>query len=233
MHRFYVPAENFRGNYVISGDLGLIGQLSKVLRARHGDKCLVFNGSGAEYVCQLVDLGKKEVRFLIIDQRPGSREPLRRVVLYQSLLKSDKLEWLIQKAVELGVHRVVPVISRYSIVKDITPAKRRRYEDIIKEAAEQCGGVRLPELSAAAPFQAAIESAGKQAGAKIIAWEKETEYDLTDAATDDIQLFIGPEGGYSLEEIEAAKSRQIIPVTLGNRILRAETAAIAALAKLL
>lgn len=233
MHRFYLPLDNFHENYVISGDLELINQLSKVLRARHGDKFVIFNNSESEYIVQLVELGKKGVKFLIIDQRLGGREPLRHITLYQSLLKSDKLDWLIQKAVELGVYRIVPVVSRYCVAKSISPAKQARYQNIIKEAAEQCGAVRLPELSAVADFNSAIEEAGKQAGAKLIAWEKETEYALADAATDDIQLFIGPEGGYSEEEIEAAKNRQIIPVTLGRRILRAETAAIAALAKLL
>ncbi|MFA6526576.1 MAG: RsmE family RNA methyltransferase [Candidatus Buchananbacteria bacterium] len=233
MHRFYLPPENFRGDYIISNDLELINQLAKVLRARHGDKFLVFNNSESEFVSQLVELSKKEVKFLIIDQQPGAREPSRKITLYQSLLKSDKFDWLIQKAVELGVSRIVPVYSKYCIVKDITAGKRKRYEDIIKEATEQCGGVRLPLLAYVIDFKTAIEEAGKLSGAKLIAWEKETEYDLADAATEDIQLFIGPEGGYSEEEIEAAKNRQIVPVTLGKRILRAETAAIAALAKLL
>jgi len=233
MHRFYQPAENFRGNYVISDDAELINQLAKVLRARHGDKFAIFNDSQFEFTSQLVELGKKEVKFLVIDQQPGSREPARHVTLYQSILKSDKFDWLIQKAVELGVSKIVPVVSRYSIVKDISSSKRKRYEDIIKEATEQCGGVRLAQFSSIMNFDAAIEEAGKQAGAKLIAWEKETEYDLADASTEFIQLFIGPEGGYATEEIEAAKNRQIVPVTLGKRILRAETAAIAALAKLL
>lgn len=233
MHRFYLSPTCFRGDYVVSGNLELINQLAKVLRARHGDKFQIFNNSEFEYVGQLVELGKKEVKFLIIDQRSGRREPARQITLYQAILKSDKFDWLIQKAVELGVQRIVPVISCHSIVKDISASKRKRYEEIIKEATEQCGGVRLPELAPVMDFASAIESAGKQSGAKIIAWEKETEYNLADAATAEVQLFIGPEGGYSTEEIEEAKNKQIIPVTLGNRILRAETAAIAALAKLL
>lgn len=233
MHRFCLPPENFRGNYVVSDDAELINQLTKVLRARHGDKFLIFNGSESEFTSQLVELGKREVKFLVIDQKLGSREPIRHVTLYQSILKSDKFDWLIQKAVELGASKIVPVVSRHCIVKDITPAKRKRYEDIIKEATEQCGGVRLAQLSPVMDFDAAIDEAGKQAGAKIIAYEKETEYDIGDTATDFVQLFIGPEGGYSSEEIEAAKNRQIVPVTLGKRILRAETAAVAALAKLL
>lgn len=233
MHRFYLPPENFRGDYIISTSPELVNQLAKVLRAKHGDKFIFFNNTESEFIGQLVELGKKEVKFLIIDSKPGKREPVRQVTLYQSLLKSDKFDWLIQKAVELGVKKIVPVYSRYSIVKDITPAKRKRYEEIIKEATEQCGGVRLVEFSSVISFAEAIEQAGKIAGAKIIAWERETEYSLADAATDEVQLFIGPEGGYSEEEIEAAKNHQIVPVSLGKRILRAETAAIASLSKLL
>jgi 16S rRNA (uracil1498-N3)-methyltransferase len=180
----------------------------------------------------MVELGKKK-QVLIIDEYQGKREPARQVTLYQSLLKSDKFDWLIQKAVELGVTKIIPVVSQYCIVKDISPAKRVRYNDIIKEATEQCGGAKLAELAPVTKFADAIELAFKAGGAKVIAWENETDYALADAATDVVQLFIGPEGGYSAEEIEAAKNRQIIPVTLGKRILRAETAAIAALAKLL
>jgi 16S rRNA (uracil1498-N3)-methyltransferase len=233
MQRFYLPPNCFRGDYAVSNNLDLIGQLSKVLRARHGDKFLLFNNSNLEYLGQMVELTKKEVKFLIIDQQPGQREPARQITLYQSLLKSDKFDWLIQKAVELGVTRIVPVVASRSITKSISPAKRDRYEEIIKEATEQCGGIHLAELSAVISFKEAITGAGKQPGAKIIAWEKETDYDLAAASTESIQLFIGPEGGYSEEEIELAKEQQVIPVSLGRRILRAETAAIAALAKLL
>lgn len=233
MHRFYLPPTSFKGDYIVSSEPEFINQLSKVLRARHGDKFIFFNNTEMEFIGQLTELGKKEARFLIIDSKPGDREPVRQVTLYQSLLKSDKFDWLIQKAVELGVKKIVPVYSRHSIVKEITPAKRKRYEEIIKEATEQCGGVILAELSVVMSFAEAVERAGKIAGAKIIAWEKETEYSLADAATNEVQLFIGPEGGYSEEEIETAKNHQIVPVTLGKRILRAETAAIASLSKLL
>jgi len=233
MHRFYLPQACFKGDYIVSNEPAFINQLVKVLRARHGDKFIFFNGAEFEYIGQLTELGKKEARLLIIDAKPGRRELARQVTLYQSLLKSDKFDWLIQKAVELGVKKIVPVYSRYSIVKEITQAKRKRYEEIIKEATEQCGGVRLAELSAVMSFADAVEQAERIAGAKVIAWERETEYSLADAATDEVQLFIGPEGGYSEEEIETAKNHQIVPVSLGKRILRAETAAIASLAKLL
>ncbi len=233
MQRFYLPASEFKGDYAKSQNAELINQLTKVLRAKHGDKFGLFNGDGQEYLAQLTDLTKKEVKFILIDQHPGGREPLKKVTLYQSLLKKDKFDWLLQKAVEMGVYKIVPVISQYSIVTDLSPAKRYRYEEIIKEATEQCGGTVLPEIAPALKFFTAIEEAGKAGGAKAIAWEKESEYSIADIATDNIQLFIGPEGGFSNEEIIAAKNNQIVPVTLGRRILRAETAAIIALAKLL
>lgn len=233
MQRFYFPPTNFRGDYLISQEPQFIAQLTKVLRAKHGDKFIFFNNTDSEYVGQLVELSKKEAKFLIIDSKIGQREPLRRVTLYQSLLKSDKLDWIIQKAVELGVAKIVPVYSRYSIVKDITPAKRKRYEEIIKEATEQCGGVRLAELTATIKFSDAVSLAGKIAGAKVIAWEKAVDYSLSEVLTNDVQLFIGPEGGYHEEEIAEAVSHHLVPVTLGQRILRAETAAIVSLARLL
>lgn len=233
MHRFYLPPQRFRGDYAVSDDPDLVNQLAKVLRAKHGDKFGLFDGGGSEFTGQLVELGKIEAKFLIIDQRPGDREPLRQVTLFQSLLKSDKFDWLLQKAVELGAVRIVPVVSERCIIRNLTAGKRQRLEAIIKEATEQCGGSRLTELAPVMSFSDAIASAGKQSGAKLIAWEQATEYDLADASADNILLFIGPEGGYSAAEIAAAESQQIVPVTLGRRILRAETAAIAGLAKLL
>ena len=231
MQRFFIPKEDFSGDYIVSRDKGLIGQLKKVLRAKEGDKFWLFEGSGLEYLGQLIELSANQAKFLIIDRRQGIAEANSQIVLYQSLIKADKFEWVLQKATELGVAAVVPVVSARSIVRQVTPAKMKRYQEILKEATEQCGGAVIPELSLPVSFIDAVKHSAKQPGVKMIAWEKEGEADLIKAK--DSCIFIGPEGGFTEEEISLAKDSGITPVSLGKRILRAETAAIASLAKLL
>ena len=233
MQRFYLPPENFLPDFIEAHDKDLLNQLSKVLRAKHGDKFAFFDDSGDEILAQLTELDKKAARFLIIDRRPGPAEPSKRVTLYQALIKKDKLDWVVQKAVELGAAKIVPVVCEHSIVRELSAPKLARYEQIIKEAIEQCGGVRLAEIAAPMTFSAAIKSAAQARGAKIIAYEKETLKDFGDLAAEEIHLFIGPEGGFSEREIIQAKDAGIKAVSLGSRILRAETAAVAALSCLL
>lgn len=231
MQRFFIPKEDFSGDYIVSRDKGLIGQLKKVLRAKEGDKFWLFDGSGLEYLGQLIELSANQVKFLIIDKRQGIAEADSQIVLYQSLIKADKFEWVLQKATELGVAAVVPVVSARSIVRQATPAKMKRYQEILKEATEQCGGAMIPELSLPVSFIDAVKHAAKQSGIKMIAWEKEGEAGLIKAK--EVCIFIGPEGGFTEEEISLAKEGGITPVSLGRRILRAETAAVVSLAKLL
>ena len=231
MHRFYLSADTFSGDYIDSSDKGLILQLSKVLRAKEGDQFWLFDGLGYEYLGQIVELSAKSVRFLLIDKKYSTHEPVSQVVLYQSLLKSDKLEWVMQKAAELGVKEIVPVISSRSIVRQITASKMERYQDILKEATEQCGGAIIPKLVLAIDFKEAGKLVAKEDGLKFIAWEQETDRQLKIAGK--VHIFVGPEGGFSEEEINLAKNNNIEAITLGSRILRAETAAIVVLAKLL
>ncbi len=233
MHRFYLAKDHFFGNYIMSNEKEIISQLSRVLRAKEGERFIVFCGDGLEYVCQLTELSKIQAKFLIIDERPGEREPARFITLYPSLLKSDKFEWLLQKVTELGVSRIVPVVSSRCVVKEISPVKLKRYQEIIREAVEQCGGARIPELEPVASWRKALSIASAEAGEKYIAWEnsQESEAIAADGKVLPVNLFVGPEGGYSEEEIEQAKYKGIVPVSLGKRILRAETAGIVAVAK--
>jgi len=233
MHRFFLARDHFFGNYIMANEKEIISQLARVLRAKEGERFIVFCGDGLEYICQLTELSKLQARFLIIDERSGEREPSRFITLYPSLLKSDKFEWLLQKVTELGVSRIVPVISAHCVVKEISPVKMKRYQEIIREATEQCGGARLPQLEMAVSFRKAANLASSDSGEKYIAWENSKEPALI-ASSDTvapISLFVGPEGGYGEEEIEQAKEKGIIPISLGKRILRAETAGIITVAR--
>lgn len=233
MHRFYLAKDHFFGNYIMANEKEIISQLTRVLRAKEGERFIVFCGDGLEYICQLTELSKIQAKFLIIDERHGEREPQRFVTLYQSLLKADKFEWLLQKVTELGVSRIVPVVSARCVVREISPAKLKRYQEIIREAVEQCGGARIPLLDPVASWRKALSVATAEAGEKYIAWENSVEERdvIFDDKVSPIHLFVGPEGGYGEEEIEQAREKGIVPISLGKRILRAETAGIIAVAR--
>jgi 16S rRNA (uracil1498-N3)-methyltransferase len=232
MQRFYLPQENFSSQRIISEDKKLIIQLAKVLRAKHGDRFLLFYGDGREFLAQLISLTTKKAEFLIVDEVLGRKELDREIVLYQSLLKADKLDWVIQKAVELGVSRIVPVISEYCITRSISAGKKTRYEQIIKEATEQCGGSRLAIFSNPISYLQAVATLGSEPAHNLIAWEKSDTEQPEVKEKKNINLFIGPEGGYSEAEIASAEENGLVVFSLGKRILRAETAAIVALARL-
>lgn len=234
MQRFFIPKENFKEKYIISCDKNLIKQLKKVLRVKDGDRFWLFDGSGMEFLGQLIELSSDQVRFLIIDERYGIAENDSRIILYQSLIKLDKFEWILQKATELGVRMIIPVISTRSIVRQVSVVKMKRFQEILKEATEQCGGTIIPQLSVPVSFVEAVKHASKQSGIKLIAWEKESEVKLVnDKNYKDLCIFIGPEGGFTEEEIILARESEIKTISLGKRILRAETATIVTLAKLL
>ncbi len=237
MHRFFVSPEQLTGRHV-HFDADQAHQMRRVLRLRPGDRVLVLDGRQWQY-----DVTLEEVRNVRAVGRLGERaaaagEPAARLTLYQSLLRREKFEWVLQKGTELGVAAFVPVITRRSLVRDaedVTPEKLLRWRRIMKEAAEQSGRGRLPELSLPLPFDAALAAAGRPA---VIAWEGESVVNLREALGSrlsgaEVALFVGPEGGYEPDEIAAAREAGVVPFTLGRRVLRTETAAIVGVALLL
>ena len=232
-HRFYLSADYFIDDYINVFELEIIKQIINVLRAKHGDKFVFFNGDGFDYLGQLIESNKKSLKFLIIDKKINQRLPKNKITLYPSLLKSDKFEWVIQKSVELGVTELVPVVSNRCVVKNISPAKFERYQQIIKESAEQCGASTLPLIHPPKDFNGIVTELKNISDLKLIAWEEITTPLINDFKAPTIHLFIGPEGGYESEEINLAQANGFLAVSLGNRILRAETASIASLSVLL
>ncbi len=232
-HRFYLSADHFIDDYINVFELEIIKQIINVLRAKHGDKFVFFNGDGFDYLGQLIESNKKSLKFLIIDKKINQRLPKNKVILYPSLLKSDKFEWIIQKSVELGVTELVPVVSNRCVVKNISPAKLERYQQIIKESAEQCGASTLPLIHPPKDFNGIVTELKKVSDLKLIAWEEITTPLINDFKGSTTHLFIGPEGGYESEEINLAQANGFVAVSLGSRILRAETASIASLSVLL
>ncbi len=234
MHRFFLPAGARQGDELeVRGDQAR--QIHDVLRLRPGEVIGTFDGAGLEYRAELVEVSRALVRGRIIEASSDSREPRTELILYQGLLKADKFEWVLQKGTEIGIAAFVPLATARVVSSSVSRSKRARWERILIEAAEQSGRTRVPRLAEAQPFAQAVEDTRASSGCAVIPWEEERDIGLKEAlcASDPVHLFIGPEGGFSREEVELAQSRGVRPVTLGPRILRAETAGLAAASAIL
>ncbi len=214
-----------------------------VLRMKVGDELTVCDGARVDLQCRIAHFWPDSVELIVLDRSANQTEPGYFVTLFQGLPKGDKMELIIQKAVELGVSRIVPVICRRSVARvdeRDTARKVERWNRIAAEAAKQCGRGRVPEVAAPLSFAAAALAAG-QATIRLIPWEGERTCGLREeleqathvGANPTISVMIGPEGGFDADEITAALAADIRPVTLGRRILRTETAGLTVLAMLI
>ena len=237
MGRFFVETSQVNGDAVtITGDDAR--HLIQVLRAKPGQAVEVSTGEHV-YQTRIRAIGDGEVSLDILEINESRAEPALLVTLYQALAKGERMDWAIQKAVELGAGRIVPVLTRHTVVQlDDKKARKRaeRYQRIAAEAAKQCRRDRVPEVTAPVSFVEAVAMA--DAPLRLIAWEREDERGLSDIlGSSDIpqkvDICIGPEGGFAEEEIEAARLKGWHAVGLGPRILRTETAGIALLSVLM
>lgn len=225
IHRFFISPENIEGGKVFFYDLH-IHQLAKVLRRKIGDKVIVLDNSGWEYEVEITWLGKERGEGRIKEKRKAEGEPKVEINLYQALLKGEKFEWVLQKGTEIGIKGFYPIFTHRCIIDDVSPSKFERWQRIIIEAAEQSRRGKLPYLSQPVIF---LEVCQKVSGFSLIPWEGEKVLGLKEALKEikgdsPINIFIGPEGGFEDWEIERAKGYGLIPVSLGKRILRSETA---------
>lgn len=233
MHRFFVSPEKFtETSVVLTGDQA--HQILRVLRLQVGDEFVVLDNVGWEYVVQITAVSSKQLIADILQKQAAQGEPSVDITLYMGMMKRDKFEWVLQKCTEIGVTRFVPVITQRSLVQDtkMKDNKFERWQKIIIEAAEQSRRGKIPELCA--PLKLAEAFAQLDADLALIPWEEAEGVDvravLVGKRPSSIALFIGPEGGFAAEEIELAQQHNIQPITLGKRILRAETAAMVAAA---
>lgn len=238
-HRFFISPDQIQGQQVVlEGEQAR--QLSQVLRLRAPETITVLDDRGWEYEVRLETVTSERVVGAITARHAAAGEAAARITLYQSMLKKDNFEWILQKGTELGITAFVPVISQRSIVRQqaLKQNKAERWQRIVTEAAEQCGRGSLPALHAPLDFAEAL-AAAQVSDLALIPWEEEREQGLLPLLRQrpspprTIALFIGPEGGYALVEIEAARAAGVRAVSLGPRILRAETAAVAAAALIL
>ena len=238
-YRFFVSTDQIHGQrLVLTGSQAR--QIYSVLRMRETERITVLDNRGWQYEVRLDKVSSDLVMGEVLARESALGEPKVKLTLFQALLKKDNFEWVLQKGTELGVARFVPLITQRCVVrqKRIKPVKLQRWQRIMSEAAEQSGRGRLPELAEPLFLTEALEDAGKFDQA-IIPWEEEREVSLLHALKENVSnrpsplgiaLLIGPEGGFEEEEIVAAQTAGVQPVTLGPRILRAETAAIVAAA---
>ncbi len=241
MRRFFIDKSLKTGeSAALCGDEAR--HIASVLRMSAGDELILINGSGEELNARIDSVSRGEVRFTVTGVSLCAAEPKNRVTLFQGMPKSDKLELIIQKCVEIGVHSVCAVQMKRSVVKgERSAAKLERYNRISHEAAKQCGRAFAPCVFTAASLE---EVELDRFDLVLIAYEDETKSTLKSVLTAeknalpvgaDIALIIGPEGGLDPSEIEYVLSanKNAHSVSLGSRILRTETAGMAMLAMLM
>ena len=233
MNRFFVDPTAIRENSVEIPD-ETASQIRKVLRLKDGTRVQFLDNCGWLYESVIHYTDPKNVTAEIIEKRPAEGEPACTVSLYIGLTQREKFEWVLQKCTEAGVSKIIPMITERSLIRktsDIS-GKTARWEKILKEASEQCGRGHIPVLSEALLFRDAVKT-GSAANAALFCWEDEKQKTLREileplhGTVSSISIMIGPEGGFSAEEAELAREAGWSAVTLGKRIYRMETAAIA------
>jgi 16S rRNA (uracil1498-N3)-methyltransferase len=209
---------------------------TRVLRLRTGDAVTLFDGRGGEYAARVAAIGKRDVEVDVGHHDPVERESPLAVTLVQALSSGERMDVTIQKAVELGVARIVPVASERGVVRlqgERADKRVAHWRQIAVSACEQCGRNRIPEVSAICPL--ATWLAGADSGVARWMLTPGAAVALRDLPRPDrpIELLVGPEGGFTPEEEDQARRAGFAPVRLGPRVLRTETAAPALLAALL
>ena len=236
MHRFFVPAESL-GPGELRFSAGDARHIFRVLRLALGDRCVAVAPDGFEYLVELSEVTGGGARGRILSRQRAAGEPVLRVTLVQALARSEKMDWVVQKATELGVSRIVPVVTERCVVHldHARQASRRdRWQKIARSAAAQSRRAQVPPVTELYRWPEALAIPGPA----LLAWEAEQSRGLKAVlrdlpATGSLAVFVGPEGGFAPREAEEALAAGLRPFSLGPRILRAETAAVALLAAIM
>lgn len=226
LHRF-IGEYNLNKDIIEIKDLDFIKQIKSVLRLELGDFLILCDGKGTEAKVEIIEINKGEIITKIIEQTEKEQN-LKKVSLYLSILKKENFELAVEKAVEIGVNEIVPIITERTIK---TGLNLERLNKIIREASEQSGRTVLPSLRSIMKFEEAIQD-GKKNEEKIFFDFTEKE-NTKNTNTKTISIFIGPEGGFTKEEQDFALANDYKIESLGSLTLRAETAAIVATYKVI
>jgi len=239
MSRFFIDENNIFDNKIEIYDQDF-QHITKVLRLRVDDEIVLCNGNSTDYIAKIEKFNKNFLLAKIIDKKHNNAELLMDVVLYQGIPKHDKMELIVQKSVELGIKKIVPIITERTIIKtkqqnDINN-KILRWKKIAMEAAKQSGRGIIPTIEYPIDFENCLISANNSE-LIIMPYENQKNIYLKDVVKENIKnhisIIIGPEGGFADFEVEKAISNGANIVSLGNRILRTETAALFVLSALI
>lgn len=241
MHRFYVNDDQIHENKItLTGSD--VNHIKNVLRMRPGERIIICNGQGKDCYCIIDKVSDGEVVANISSIKDTDTELPVRITLFQGLPKQDKMELIIQKAVELGVYEIVPVSMARCVVKTTDKKKEEkkliRWQSIAESAAKQSHRGLIPRVLPPMSYKEAINY-GRGMDLSLLAYENENGMKATKEAMDRLKtiksasIFIGPEGGFDPMEIDLAKQHNILPVSLGRRILRTETAGLALLSMMM
>lgn len=242
-HFFVPPSQVGETEIVITGSD--VNHMKNVLRMKNGEELSVSDGNNCRYLCRVreycVDKGREEAVLTILKKQENDTELPSKLYLFQGLPKQDKMEFIIQKAVELGIYQIVPVVTKRCVVKldeKKIQNKTKRWQEIAKSAAKQSGRGLVPEIRKVMPWKEALKAAGELDVLLI-------PYELAEGMTrtkdilasirpgQSVGIFIGPEGGFEKEEVGEALEAGAEAITLGRRILRTETAGITTLSVLM
>ena len=235
MHRFFLKEEQIRNDHVFLNPEES-KQIKNVLRLSAGDRILVLDNQGNTYIVEISKSESKTLKGKIIEKKFQKPDSQFSVSLGQALTKGPKTDFIIQKATELGVDNITFIETERSVVKYknvMTKDRLTRWKKIAKEAAEQSHRLTIPSISCCRNLEDFCKTT-ENAGLRLIFWEEEKEKKLRDCLKNDIDIrrlsiLVGPEGGFSLKEIELTRDFGFIPVGLGLRILKTETAVVSIL----
>lgn len=236
MHHFFVNDNQIKESYIVIEGTD-VNHIKNVLRMKMGEKLLISNGINKDYLCELSKISSEEIVATILSVDEEGGELPSKIYLFQGLPKADKMELIIQKAVELGVYEIIPVSMKHSVVKldeKKQVNKVKRWQAIAESAAKQSKRSVVPNVKHVMSFQEALDYA-KDFEYNLIPYEladkmQETKQVIASLkAKTSIGVFIGPEGGFDENEIVDARNYNMKTITLGKRILRTETAGLTAL----
>ncbi len=240
MHHFFVTPEQVQGdNIIITGSD--VNHMKNVLRMKIGEELQISDGNNRRFLCEIMSMASEEVRLGIKEELRADTELPSKIYLFQGLPKSDKMELIVQKAVELGVFAVIPVATKRAVVKldDKKACKKiERWNSIAESAAKQSGRSLVPEVMQVMSYKEALQYA-MDLDVVLIPYElaegmNETKTMIESICTgQSVGIFIGPEGGFEVQEVEDATAQGAKAITLGKRILRTETAGLTTLSILM
>jgi 16S rRNA (uracil1498-N3)-methyltransferase len=230
--RCYVAGELHAGDTLALPE-SASAHLGRVLRARPGDAVTLFNGQGGEYHAQILTIDRRSVRVRIGAHHAIERESPLRLTLLQSIARGEKMDFIVQKATELGVSTIVALLSERSVVRldrEAHGKRREHWRAVAVSACEQCGRNRIPNVEVVADLAAALTRAAEGDCRMVLEPDAEQSLSAITSQPSAITLLIGPEGGFGADELTLAREHGFTARRLGPRVLRAETAPLAALA---